>query len=57
MGLKGGLLKDEADMATLGIKPGQKLSMMGTAEAAPEAPKTAQVRGAGKGGGSGGGAV
>lgn len=43
MGLKGGLLKDEADMAALGIKPGQKVSMMGTAEAAPEAPKTAQV--------------
>lgn len=32
MGVKGGLLKDDADMTTLGIKPGQTLMLMGTAE-------------------------
>jgi hypothetical protein len=39
MGVKGGLLKDDADWGALGIKPGQKLTMMGTADKVPEAPK------------------
>jgi hypothetical protein len=39
MGVKGGLLKDDADWTILGLKPGQKLTMMGSAEAVPEAPK------------------
>lgn len=42
MGVKGGLLKDDADWTNLGLKEGQKLSMMGTADAVPEAPKEAQ---------------
>ena len=29
--VKGGMLKDDADWAKLGIKPGQKLMMMGSA--------------------------
>ena len=32
MGVKGGTLKDDAKFDTLGIKPGQKLMMMGSAE-------------------------
>lgn len=43
MGVKGGLLKDDADWAKLGLKPGQKLTMMGTAETLPEAPKQQQT--------------
>ena len=38
IGLKGGPLKDDADLAALGIKEGQKLVMMGTADAVPVAP-------------------
>ena len=38
MGVKGGTLKDDAKFDTLGIKPGQKLMMMGSADvlAAPQ---------------------
>ncbi|GAB4823352.1 hypothetical protein N2152v2_010398 [Parachlorella kessleri] len=43
MGVRGGLLKDDADWAKLGLKPGQKLTMMGTAETLPEAPKQQQT--------------
>eukprot|EP00887_Chlorella_sp_A99_P004167 scaffold23.g4167.t1 len=43
MGLKGGLLKDDADLGKLGVKEGQKLSMMGTADAVPEPPKAPQT--------------
>ena len=43
MGVKGGLLKDDADWAKLGVKPGQKLSMMGTADKVPEAPTQQQT--------------
>ena len=32
MGLKGGLLKDTANWQQVGLKPGQKLMLMGTAE-------------------------
>lgn len=32
MGVKGGLLKDDADWAKLGLKNGQKLMLMGSAE-------------------------
>jgi ubiquitin carboxyl-terminal hydrolase 14 len=38
-GLKGGMLKDDADLSSMGLKDGQKCMMMGTAEAPPEAPK------------------
>eukprot|EP00891_Asterochloris_glomerata_P004495 jgi/Astpho2/4495/e_gw1.00067.112.1_t len=41
--VKGGMLKDDADWHKLGIKPGAKLMMMGTADKVPEAPTTAQV--------------
>ncbi|KAK9834879.1 hypothetical protein WJX81_005740 [Elliptochloris bilobata] len=41
--VKGGMLKDEADMAKLGLKEGQKLMMMGSADKLPEAPAKAQV--------------
>ena len=42
MGVKGGALKDDADMSTLGIKAGQKIMLMGSADtlAAPPAEKT-----------------
>lgn len=43
MGVKGGLLKDDADWAKLGLKAGQKLSMMGTADKVPEAPVQQQT--------------
>lgn len=39
LGLKGGLLKDDAEWAVVGLKEGQKLTMMGTADKVPEAPK------------------
>ena len=39
--VKGGMLKDDADWTKLGIKPGQKLMMMGTADAVPVAPTKA----------------
>eukprot|EP00696_Hemimastix_kukwesjijk_P016256 gnl/Hemi2/4637_TR1610_c0_g1_i1.p2 gnl/Hemi2/4637_TR1610_c0_g1~~gnl/Hemi2/4637_TR1610_c0_g1_i1.p2 ORF type:complete len:108 (-),score=30.33 gnl/Hemi2/4637_TR1610_c0_g1_i1:39-362(-) len=42
MGVKGGVLKDGADLSTL-IKDGQQLMLMGTAEKPPEAPKEATV--------------
>ena len=32
MGVKGGLLKDDADWTKLGLKAGQKLMLMGSAE-------------------------
>lgn len=43
MGVKGGAVKDDADWTTLGIKPGQNLMLMGSAEKAPEPPKVATV--------------
>jgi ubiquitin carboxyl-terminal hydrolase 14 len=39
--VKGGMLKDDADWGKLGIKMGQKLMMMGTADAVPVAPTKA----------------
>jgi ubiquitin carboxyl-terminal hydrolase 14 len=39
MGFKGGLLKDDADWKTVGAKSGTKVTMLGTAERVPEAPK------------------
>ena len=41
--VKGGLLKDDGDWAKAGVKPGQRLMMIGTAEAVPTAPTTQQV--------------
>lgn len=41
--VKGGMLKDDADWAPLGIKPGQKLMMMGSRDEAPQAPKNAPI--------------
>ena len=38
-----GLLKDDADWATVGLKPNLKITMMGTAEAPPENVNTNQV--------------
>ena len=38
MGLKGGPLKDDVPLAELGLKPGQNLMMMGTADALAEPP-------------------
>ena len=43
MGVKGGTLKDDADLSALGLKAGQNLMLMGSAEKAPEAPTTATV--------------
>jgi len=43
MGFKGGLLKDDADWAKAGLNDGLRVTMMGTADAAPEAPKQAQT--------------
>jgi ubiquitin carboxyl-terminal hydrolase 14 len=43
MGFKGGLLKDDADWEKTGARDGQKVTMMGTAERAPEAPPQAQT--------------
>lgn len=43
MGVKGGLLKDDGEWAKLGLKAGQKLTMMGTADKVPEAPTTQQT--------------
>ncbi|KAJ3671194.1 hypothetical protein LUZ60_008620 [Juncus effusus] len=37
--VKGGLLKDDADWATVGVKDGQKLMMMGTADEIVKAPE------------------
>ncbi|KAK2996569.1 LOW QUALITY PROTEIN: hypothetical protein RJ639_024812, partial [Escallonia herrerae] len=41
--VKGGLLKDDADWSTLGVKEGQKLMMMGTADEIMKAPEKAPV--------------
>ncbi|KAL3695657.1 hypothetical protein R1sor_009733 [Riccia sorocarpa] len=41
--LKGELLKDDGEWAKYGIKEGQKLMMMGTADAIPDAPKEKTV--------------
>ncbi|KAK1257288.1 Ubiquitin carboxyl-terminal hydrolase 6 [Acorus gramineus] len=41
--VKGGLLKDDADWATLGVKEGQKLMMMGTADEIVKAPEKSIV--------------
>ena len=43
MGVKGGQLKDDANVAALGIKPGQKLMLMGTAEVLAAPPEKATV--------------
>lgn len=39
MGFKGGLLKDDADWKAIGATSGTKVTMLGTAERAPEPPK------------------
>jgi len=41
--VKGGVLKDADDWAKIKLKEGQKLMMMGTADAVPEAPKEEMV--------------
>ncbi|KAL4309762.1 hypothetical protein GQ457_01G019290 [Hibiscus cannabinus] len=41
--VKGGLLKDDADWSTVGLKPGQKLMMMGTADEVVKAPEKGPV--------------
>lgn len=41
--VKGGLLQDDHDWNKLGLKEGQRLMMMGSAEVVPEAPKDAPV--------------
>ncbi|KAK4785934.1 hypothetical protein SAY86_002623 [Trapa natans] len=41
--VKGGLLKDDADWKTVGIKQGQKLMMMGTADEIVKAPEKGPV--------------
>ncbi|CAL5361256.1 unnamed protein product [Camellia sinensis] len=41
--VKGGLLKDDADWSTLGVKEGQKLMMMGTADEVVKAPEKGPV--------------
>jgi ubiquitin carboxyl-terminal hydrolase 14 len=41
--VKGGLLKDDADWSTLGLKNGQKLMMMGTADEIVKAPEKGPV--------------
>lgn len=43
IGFKGGLLKDDADWIVVGAKDGLKVTMMGTAEKAPNAPQKQQV--------------
>ena len=43
MGVKGGMLRDDAEWGSTGVKEGTKLMMMGTADAPPEAPKEAVV--------------
>merc|ERR1719311_805619 len=43
MGVKGGAMKDTTDLSTLGIKAGQNLMLMGSAEKAPEPPPVATV--------------
>eukprot|EP00271_Cylindrocystis_brebissonii_P010536 TRINITY_DN2673_c0_g1_i1.p1 TRINITY_DN2673_c0_g1~~TRINITY_DN2673_c0_g1_i1.p1 ORF type:complete len:535 (-),score=142.19 TRINITY_DN2673_c0_g1_i1:261-1865(-) len=41
--VKGGLMQDEGDWAKYAVKPGQKLMMMGTADAIPVAPEKVPV--------------
>lgn len=41
MGLKGGLLRDDADWGSTGIKDGSRITMLGTAGAVPVAPTQA----------------
>ncbi|KAF6138212.1 hypothetical protein GIB67_011052 [Kingdonia uniflora] len=41
--VKGGLLKDDADWSTVGVREGQKLMMMGTADEIPKAPEKGTV--------------
>ncbi|PKA56288.1 Ubiquitin carboxyl-terminal hydrolase 6 [Apostasia shenzhenica] len=41
--VKGGLLKDDADWSTLGVKEGQRLMMMGTADEVVKAPEKRPV--------------
>ncbi|KAG2379889.1 Ubiquitin carboxyl-terminal hydrolase [Vigna angularis] len=41
--VKGGLLKDDADWSTLGVKEGQKLMMMGTADEIVKSPEKGTV--------------
>jgi len=41
--VKGGLLKDDADWSTLGVKDGQKLMMIGTADEIVKAPEKGPV--------------
>eukprot|EP01018_Ginkgo_biloba_P002950 Gb_29171 [translate_table: standard] len=41
--VKGGLLKDDADWSTLGLKEGQRLMMMGTADEIVKAPENGPV--------------
>ena len=43
MGVKGGTLKDDAKFDALGIKPGQKLMMMGSADVLAALPPTATI--------------
>ncbi|KAE8704545.1 hypothetical protein F3Y22_tig00110450pilonHSYRG00622 [Hibiscus syriacus] len=41
--VKGGLLKDDADWSTVGVKQGQKFMMMGTADEIVKAPEKGPV--------------
>ncbi|CAL8463183.1 g2717 [Coccomyxa elongata] len=41
--VKGGMLKDDADLSQLNLKPNQKLMMMGTADKLPEGPTSTPV--------------
>jgi ubiquitin carboxyl-terminal hydrolase 14 len=43
MGVKGGAMKDDTDLSALGIKEGQNLMLMGSAEKVPEPPPVATV--------------
>jgi len=43
MGVKGGVLKDDADWASLGIKEGHSFMLIGSAEEIPKAPEKATV--------------
>eukprot|EP00697_Spironema_sp_BW2_P000773 gnl/Spiro4/11046_TR5852_c0_g3_i1.p1 gnl/Spiro4/11046_TR5852_c0_g3~~gnl/Spiro4/11046_TR5852_c0_g3_i1.p1 ORF type:complete len:537 (-),score=134.39 gnl/Spiro4/11046_TR5852_c0_g3_i1:86-1516(-) len=43
MGVRGGVLKDDADLSNVGLRAGMVLMLMGSADAAPEAPKEAVV--------------
>ena len=43
MGVKGGTVKDDANWADLGVKPGQTLMLMGSAEKLADPPPEATV--------------